>query len=540
MNDCQFIYQGSVKEGFTHTQVAGALAHLFGIPLSDALPLLSRTHQFVRRDISLEMAHAYQAAFEQCGAIGEVIEGSKLANSPQSDEDAVQRKKMELLRLKVSKKCPKCHSGQIVNGECGSCGIIVEKYINRLLAELDATEPKTSSFSQQDMEQQKERKRASLWLGAAAALTLLFGTIDEFLQGNIIFMLGYVDLGIWPYLLIHGILLRGCFLYAESKGYDSQYGYLGLLSYAGLAVLFWLPDQHNTSNKHTGGQKILALACIGVSVYWLIDTLGAQAGYEEHLQKAGQLAQGRHEYPSGVLDSDDAIYQQEWTELQTYIGETLKLLDDDSIRTSKAEQLSATLLDDIARYRIWKNYQTFLHVIQEKPLPPSLTYDQKSQEIRTLSSMFAQPTEDRLKPLALALSEWSTGTNMFMTGNRFWDDFNDYLMKMYQKYDTYQLIQRDDRNGGPPKTQITLADFSVLSNAKISVEKGDYTLTYSAPRGPLHDTPLTVAYYLEPYTRFGKTSYSRRVEIISYGLSAKHIQQMFNVLADIQPAIYSQ
>ena len=531
MSRYHFKFQGAMLPGFQQTKVITDLASLFDVNATDIQSIFNGTHQFLRRDLDLETARAYDDLFTQYGAKGDIITADKAHATKHDERKNIEAERIRIARLRAGDSCPKCSSKNLHHGQCADCGIVIEKYINRLLAALDTSETEPDSLTQEDLEAIQKRKKAAVWLGAAATIMLLLRTVDEYFQSHIAFTLGYVDFGIWPYVLAHGIMLRGCILYAESKGYDFEYGLLGLLSYAGLAILFWLPDKNSSANRISTVQKLLSIACIGVCVYWLFNVINSGTGFEQIADESKQLASGRHEYPSGILDNDEEAYNREWNELKNSLQNTLAVLQSD-IRTGQAEKISARMLDDLARYKIWKNYQTFLHITQNRPLPLALTYEREKQGNNMLAAMLAESLKDRTTPFALTMQEWTSGLNPFNPDNRFWDNFNTYLMNTYRQYDIYQLIHLDEKNRTPGMAQLTLSDFQMTPDNNIDIQKGDYTITYLAKRGPLHDTPLTLAYYVELYERSGKTYFNRHVDIISYQLSSKYLQSPFNVLSD--------
>ena len=538
MSQYHFRFQGTVLQGFQPNKVIADLALLFDVSTADLQTIFKGTHQFVRRDLDLETARAYQQLFSQYGAKGDILEADKADVAQQNEQQNIEAERIRIARLRTSSSCPKCASKNLHDGQCADCGIVIEKYVNRLLAALDTATTEPDSLTQEVLDTQKQRKKAAAWLGAAAAIMLLLSTVDEYFQSHIAFTLGYVDFGIWPYILAHGVMLRGCFCYARSKGYDPEYGLFGLLSYAGLAILFWLPDKNSNSNTISTTQKLLAAGCIGICIYWLFNAIHTGADFERISDESAQLASGRHEYPSGLLDSDEESYAREWNELENYLKNTLAVLQSDDIRTGQAEKISARMLDDLARYRIWKNYQTFLHITQNQPLPPALTYEQKKQENKLLAAILAGGNKDQTTPFALTMQEWTSGFNPFHPDNRFWDNVHTYLMDIYKQYNNYQLIKLDKRNQESGMIQLTLSDFQIAPNNKIDTQKGDYTITYSAKSGPLQKAPLTMAYYVEIYDRAGKTYFNRHADVISYQLPSRYVQSPFNVLSDIYGEIH--
>jgi hypothetical protein len=533
MKNFRFEYSGEIDPDKKEKDVTRNLAKIFGVSEYEIEPFFLGNHIFIRNNLDEYTAKAYLHSFKKCGALGKVsLENTNSEKSHQNKQESTlqPRKDKDLTKDQPTPSfktenggCPKCGSNNINAEQCMDCGIYFEKYLKRLQEQV-VTNSHSEIIDADDIDDQKFRHKATKWLVGASTLLTAVGIIDGFFQGNIVIGLGRVDLGYIPYIIAHLVLLRGCFLYAASKGYDSLYGLWGLLSFAGLSVLLLLPDKDERYNASSGKQKIFAGLCIGVCIYWLAQFFSTSSEGSHFYAQADLLATGRNEYPNTTLDAENTIYQQEHDELVTFIKNTLKLLEGDSYRSGQALKISGRMFHEVARYRIWRNYQKYLHATNQREFPDLLTFDEQKKLDNEISLLF-KPLFRNIEPVGEAYQNWSSGLAMFHNANTFWDDFNKYQMHVYDRYKFYAFASREKLGENTP---ITLKDFKIPKHEKIITTKDDYTITFSTPMGPLAKTPVTMALYMYSYTYRGQPHETFEVDIISHQLPHRYIQSPFN------------
>ncbi len=523
----RFEYSGKLECGEQQSQVVARLAKIFAVSSEDIAPIFSRTHQFIRSDLDAFTANAYLQRFKSCGAIGNVIPEEaepQVSKPPTAGAGKEQLREQQKIQKEPLSVCPKCGSSRLEDGECGDCGIIVEKYLRRLEQQAD-NGALVEAFSAEDIVDQKSRRQAVNWLVAATMLITAIGITDGFFQQNYIPFVGRVDFGLVPYILAHLVLLRGCFLYAVSKGYDSRFGLWGLLSFAGLSVLLLLSDRDQRYNVSTGKQKIFAVICIGMCVYWALGFIDTSVKTDGFFEDADKLALGRSEHPSAQLDSENRIYLEEHKEIVVFFESTLELLKTNDYRSTQVNEIGGRMFHELARYLIWRNYQRYLHTIAGINLPDALKSKQEKILYRDISAFFST-LENRRDPLGETALQWTMGESNWENPNKFWGEFRQYQILLWNQYRSHFMLARNEGNEG----DLTLENFEVPAHKKITASANKYTITFSTAIGPLAQNPLTMAFYLQPYEKLGRQQQRVVVDIISYELPQRYIQQPFNVL----------
>ena len=534
MSNYCFEFTGELTNDQNKSSVIEKLARTFEVSKEEIEPLFNGTHKFVRDGLDQYTAKAYQATFKKCGAIGNVYQSHSasalpLHNTELSYTSAENNKLDEKTIEDTASICPKCSSSNVEEGHCLDCGIYIEKYLRRVRTENSALHEQIT-YTQEDIQDQKSRRKAINWLITATILLTAVEVIDKFLQANLFPGIGQIDLGWTPYLFVHAALVRGCFLYAKSKGYAPRYGLWGLLSYAGLSVLLLLPDKDARYNHSSGKQKIFATLCIGLCIYWTLGFLNTSSETHDFYKQAETLASGRSEYPNPELNEDNNIYLQEHEEILAFIHASLTLLEENNYRSNQVKSIAGRMFQELARYGIWRNYQRYLLTINGKELPNALTLKEEKSLYADIRTFFPRPANP-FDQFSKTSNTWAMGISNFEKPDPFWINFKEYQMLVWEQYRIHYMQTYDRESTGGILDNLTLAGFDVPEHKAFQTTVNEYTITFSTGKGPLAKRPLTMAFYLQPYEKYGKQKQRMVVEIISHQLPHRFIQQPFNILS---------
>ncbi|WLQ14453.1 hypothetical protein O5O45_00695 [Hahella aquimaris] len=546
MKQYSFEFRGQLSPGADQGKTQAGLAKLFQTDPAELASLFSGEAIFRREGLNEFTAKSYQQQFARVGAIGAVREQADRTAASPATTDASNKAPVTLTpktqgaqpKTDIRPRCPKCQSLNIDATQCLDCGIILEKY-RQMQERLQNPQPQPIPVQAEPFrleEADREQKRAAKWLSwAGLILTIVFVSDSYLLKINFLYSAG-IDLGYIPFFIGHLVLLRGCILYAESKGYSMLVGLLGLFSLAGLSILMLLPDHRRDKSGVTGKHLATAGACILVCVVWLVGFFNKLHDMSEIANGAQLLSAGRHEYPTPVLDSATDIYEREQKEMQAYLETSLKTIKDGSFRPSEITTLADVMFGALARYEAWRNYQRYRHVVEQQPLPTPLESDWTKQN-QTLFATLLYKNIDREKQRRLYTEKqnWLVGANPDQV-SPFWDKFSRYLFDVLSDYMAahrnalYRQPFNKDKNAPPPVITLDLREMNLRDYAKLHKEVTVDTITYSATLGQLSHTPLTVAFYLEPYTqRFGKQGVLTKGVVISPDFPSKYLYGHFNV-----------
>ncbi|MEN8179223.1 MAG: BPSS1780 family membrane protein [Pseudomonadota bacterium] len=135
---CKVVFYGELQQGFDPEQVLLAFSKKFGVSQEKARKLLDAGKDVVLKGgLDEERARKYQAVLEKIGLIVR-IDGLEpetsipdLSLEPMDTTDDESTMVMDPSQLAVSlTKCPKCGSGNIQDGTCLDCGVIIKKFLS--------------------------------------------------------------------------------------------------------------------------------------------------------------------------------------------------------------------------------------------------------------------------------------------------------------------------------------------------------------------------------------------------------------------------
>ncbi|MFV8781179.1 hypothetical protein ACNKU7_02040 [Microbulbifer sp. SA54] len=545
-----FEFNGKLHPSAKPGEVATALANIFQVSIEDTLPLLDGRSSFRREGINQFTARSYQRQFAKIGALGEISEvrdqvaqqtDVRLENQPANAQPAALSQSAN--DSGDAPACPKCQSHEITPEQCQSCGLYFEKYrqAESLAAQVsgDTAEPQDSQhFALPEVTSADgESIRAAKWLSLSGLFLTIVFIADGYLNKVQALPGAGIDFGYWPFIIGHLLLLRACFLFAEVKGYSSKVGLLGLLSLAGLAILLLLPDRRQGASGVSLVTLAASVVCIAVSVNWLAGFGAKREAMEQISLAAKQLSLGRNEYPSSELDDAQAIYDREQQEMREFLEQSLAKLRTHKLRPNESSEVASAIFSALARYAVWRNYQTYLHFEKQQQLPEALERNAVKRDQRLFAGILHTQIDQESQPrLFEEKTHWVFGTNPELV-NPFWNTFNNHLWSVFEQIRSAreQAIWQQRRAGTSPESlandNINLKDLSLPKFPKTSIEVTDRTITYRAPVGPLAAEPLTLALYLEPFKRpFGKPGVLVRFVVISPGFPQKYLYGDFNAL----------
>lgn len=537
MNHFQFEFDGKIQAGQRPGTVQVKLAGLFGVPVKQLDALMHGTQVFTRSAIDATTAELYQKKFLEVGAIGKI---EKTVDSHRTPQNTPQVSPAATLQPKAAndgkERCPKCASTNISDGQCGACGIFIEKYLSRQnLAPTASEDPPIADAG----EAFATRHTAVKWLSIASTAISALVILDYYLSQFAIHSLTGFDMGITPYLLAHIGLLYGCYLYALSKGYSDIVGALGLLSFAGLSILLLLPDKINRSAGRSAKQVLLAAVCIGYSVFWVSGTLKS-GGNAEHIRTAAAaLPAGRNAFPSVQLNSDDAIYQTEQDEILTFINESLSTVVEGDYQRKAAIEAADAIMQALADYKSWKRYQIYLHGSNGQSLPTSL----RDKTLRAEGSKIVNALETHIdfRTQRTHLSEtvftWFIGDDPNAYSNT---DVGSELNRYVQSVNSQIILKNKSlmstSNDPDSYPQVDLTPLVVTPNGKFDVEVAKTTITFRVKAGSRPTDYLVIGYSPVTRGRWSGPKYVIGSEVIDTNIPNKRLKLQLNTFSDwVQP-----
>ncbi len=350
MKSYSFVYRGLVSDGEDLASVQRRLASLFNTDIDAFNPIFSNKYFFERTGLDQYTAELYQSMFLNVGAVGEIL----------VDEN-------ELDPNLVSEPSPD---------------------LNKRLA---------------------VKEKTAKWLISNVFLILGIIIVDDYLiDVSIITLPNGYDIGYWPIMCAHILLVLTSGVYAWARKYSIFWGLLGFLSVFGVSILLYVTrstsgeEDHSISFKHRIG--LAASAC--VLVYWISGHVDRLRVLDHTPSQSKLLFQGREEYPSQVLQTVSVIYTKEFNELKTYIEDTVSVLKNGSLRPKQEAEIGHLMFSEMARYEVWLNYQHWLHQSKRRKIPDSLTSAKRKQQRQALIQLVSSLNTGRL---GMVKNEWFVG-----------------------------------------------------------------------------------------------------------------------------------
>ncbi len=567
MNLFTFIADGERKAGVAREEAEISLLKVFSIDEEKAARLLDGQSVFVREKIDALTCDHYQALFDRCGLTYRVIDfnpdidpvdalfgvseqsasfsharGNAPGKKPVNDS-ATQAHASQLKASQV-KTCPKCQSEDIDSEKCNACGIYfakfkrIQKPEHANTQQIATTRVATDSYE----DETKINFRSGSWLKFGALIIVAAYIANTYLEKMSAGSIVKLDLGYFPLLLGHLVLLRGCILYAAEKGYSSFIGLLGLLGLAGFSILVLLPNQRTGDSNIGLKQLTVTLVAIFMYGHWAYGYFATGALMTELKTQVDILSEGRSEYPATSFDSESEVYLRETNELVAFFNQNVAYIEENGLSSRNKENVFGLCFLALAQYQTWLNYQTYLHRTHDKPLPDFLVEKNLRKNTKVIYDFIHNnPGVSNDTDFKVAMNFWLHGVDLSGKTPQYWLEIRQQYNKlhglMFRTKNGFVKKMKREKNLMP--SDVDLRTLNMPSVNKINVVYEKDTLTYSAPFGPLRNNPVVVALYLEPYS--GKWVNYRdqyyydahiRKAVISSNIEAKEVIASFVLLGD--------
>lgn len=537
--DYRFEFNGEMSPEAKPTAVKLGLAKLFSVDPKEIDPLLSGKAVFIREPIPEFTARKYQEEFRKLGAIGYLSESQAGVPLKINEIDRAQFKQGEKVSSGTelspmdTNYCPKCQSKNIDQGQCMSCGIYVEKYRARMRPDSAGEQREDETDLVEDTSE--ERRSGVRWisLSVTALYALIF--LDTQISNFFIGFNPFGGLGVFPYLLVHIALIYGCIQYATAKGYNPLLGLMGVFSLAGLSLLLVAKDRDVRFNANSFKQWIFALFCIGYSVYWSVGQVVEYQRVSAILASVQELSFGREVYPSESGQQNDLYYTREHKELLAYLNETLELLKQKQFGVKKQAQIAEMVMQSIAQYELWKDYQTYLLCNDGLVLPESLNRKKRRKDGEELMRLLRSYFDFNGEPSAgkTIVKGWFIGDfSPFSDEPEPWYKINNYLNKFDMEFlvsireeiyehkeavDAYELDFTDKK------------DYPVDPAYKVTM--GKTTVRIDFKKGPYRNRYIKLGYYPLFEERYSKRQFAGIYKVmIDTDVPLKKITPRYNGL----------
>lgn len=514
LNTYTITFRGECAQGVDSVDCRIRLARVFNVEAESLDPIFTGKAYYQRVNLDEETAQLYHKTFESVGAIIELA----MTQTLKTDHDEANSSPSEGAG-DSKKQCPKCGSTSINEDSCFDCGVYFKKLIpEKEDAQALSPEPTSSDVldvSEGREEDEKLEKKAAMWISRSCFAIIALIIADRYLQNTGILLTAGIDIGYIPFLVVHGALLRACFLYAKFKGLPTATGFLALLSLLGVSILILLPRKNDNNTRGITLKNVAVVVVSGfILAYWVSGYLTYKSVSSEILHRTELLHSGRNEFPSIEMQYDPAIYQREHIEISVFVEETIDAIEFESFRPDQITTMANNMFSELARYETWRNYQHFLHLTGGVDLPISLQKDGSDADRRhfvgLLDTKITRASKARLSNVK---SDWLNGTIPDLTP-RFWLDFNLHVGRMYEAYRNAYFVASSRTKGEPVTLDLQSVHFPSLSSGKMSIESA-YVKIVGFP-APWAERSLAIGFYLEPYVnRRGMTGYIPKMVMLS-------------------------
>lgn len=562
-----FSYQGKLVEGADQATVKVNLARLFSITEAQVAQLFEGDKEFFRDELDQSTAQDYLTLFGRAGALGHIHEStpeSKVTNRGVDRPANISVKQQRIsdkptrlvdlingrvggkkndhqahITLSGQKTCTKI-GGQVAYGSQVMKSLNAEEKSNtnqqNAGPEVSELPPNKLSPKSQEVKHNK-KSSAALWLrigGMAVVGTMI---ADEKLQSALIIDRYGLDMGYLPLVIAHIPLVIGCYLLAIEKRLLPIFRFLGLLSFAGLSLLLLVPAKGARNHKIGLGALAVTAFSFGVFIYWIGGALQTSEDIQNHSDRLLILRDGREEYPAGARQEQLQHYSSEQNELYQAMGDIITLLNSDELRPDQATELSNALMNEVARYIAWRQYQQYLHHTNGKALPEGLNSEfQKNDEIK-IGGMLRSITPQSNKRLYESVQSWSNGpvdeTEYAKTIalRRQLDQIFDAVRDGWLAQTEIGRSNKADSqpSGRPPAIDIAMLRLPNLNGADLVKFKHHVEYVFSS--GSLSGKTLAIGFYtVKNKPRWNsKVSYSPKYKLINNEVSSFYMSGLINV-----------
>jgi len=530
MNNFGFIFQGEVEHLHKCDDVKRKIAQLFSVDPSELDNVFNGEKLFIREGLNRFTAESYRKLFKQAGAVSEIFEGAiPLSRVHDASEQS--------------------------NKETNNTD----------------SEPTDQHASRQDIDDTisepiyKFAYSAMKWIYASGMILIITFIADEYL--NDISFMGHtgIDIGYTPYIIAHIILIVGCAKLAIVKGYRYYVGGLGLLSFLGLAIVIMLPNADSKNHNLAVKPKLILVFSFIIAVVWLNGFMGRGEAIIQIQHTAENLAEGRERFPSGNIEASESIFLTEEQELYVFMSESLNIISQQIFRPDEISQLGDVIFQQLSEFRIWLDYQRFLHLSKGKKLPQYLTKEHlESVDSRFFAFLFDElvSNDEAQKRLKSSMESWVNGLYFGIDESELGliRKLQKFLFSVYQKAREKRLESTWDQQSNPTTTNSPhqapdLTQLTINEMANTSIEIYPTYLVITGDLEPLDNIPLVVGIMLEPYAsksfkynpinssqqkhmQFNNKNYTVEFVVISDKFPSKYLVGNFNPLRNYQKFLF--
>lgn len=538
----RFKYSGELAENARADRVKAKLAQAFKVDQKELNGLFNGEQDFVRENIEKVAAESYAALFERAGAIGEVSKMDASHSSNDSTDIDIPNHSEHVAAIANSKDSPV--ADQTKNSNQSQTDVVNSEPLDQESQNPDVDsgneyKPKPLTNNQRnkptrlDVNAARKASPASPWLrygGVAVAATMI---ADKELQNALIVTKSGLDLGYFPLILAHIPLFIGCYLLAEQKRLSGFTKFLGIFSFAGLSILLLLPQKGARNYKLSLNALLVTLFSCGLFIYWFGGAVQNTVELDNYSNKFSEISDGRKQFPSLILQSDDAVYKNEQVEMKAAMSEAIGLINQGKLRPNQVSELANEMMHSLSGYIAWRHYQTYLHLNQSKTLPVSLNSESQKQDQKLFGGLLKSINRQSNQRLYETVTEWIIGPidenayarshNMRTQLNRFFDAVRDA-----------QIVQFSPSKGVPSdRLDLSKVDFPKVSGAELEIFENHVEYRFNTPQ--ISNKSLVIGFYYEPTKkRWGQKKPSKRLvyKVINNEVPAKHIPQLVSVLSD--------
>jgi hypothetical protein len=385
--------------------------------------------------------------------------------------------------------------------------------------------------------QNNAKSAAARWLrigGLAVVITMI---ADNQLQSMLIIDRFGFDMSYWPLAIAHIPLIIGCYLLAQEKRLSPIFRLFGLLSFAGLSLLLLMPAKGARDHKIGIGAMAMTVFSCGVFIYWFGGALQNSVDTQGLRDSLTSLRDGREEFPSSLRQGQLSLYSSEQSELYQAVTDIITLANSDKLRPDQATELSNAMMNEVARYIAWRQYQEFLYRTNDKTLPEGLDSEFQKGDERKIGGLLRGVTPQSNKRLYEAVISWTVAPV----------DENEYAKTIHQRrqldkiYDAVRdrwLAQTGNSRSGksesqvsgrPPAINVALLKLPDLSGAKLVKRKNHVEYVFTA--GPLTGKTLAVGFYtVKNKPRWNrKVSYSPKYKLLNSDVPTIYMSDLISV-----------
>ena len=319
---------------------------------------------------------------------------------------------------------------------------------------------------------------------------------------------------------------------AKEKRLAPIFGALGLLSFAGISILMLLPSKGQRDYKLSIKTLAMTLFSCGIFIYWFGSTVDTSTDVQDFHDRLTSLSKSRQEFPSSALQANLQVYKEEQLELHQLMTEIVALANTDGMRPNQTSNLANAMMNELARYIAWRQYQTFLHHSEKKKLPEALAGEFQKEDERLFSSVLNSITPQSNKRLYESTTSWTVAPvdeaeyAKTFTIRQQLDNIHrlvgDMEIKLLRESDAAPTISFDNLN------------LPHVAGATTKQKKNH--LEYVFAEGELSGKTLAIGFYMtkNKARRRGKVYYSINYKVLNNEVPATYMSNILSVLSKYQ------